>query len=250
MNTLLQTASFLHAGSHVRHGGWRMGRHSHQFHELVVVQRGGQETVIQCDRLVAGEGDLLLYPAGEVHEEQQTRQDVLETDFIGFVCDAIPTGWPLKVNDVHGRIRVMAQWLRFERQSGGISSELQYPALLRAILAEYARLAESPGSSRLPERLRNYVESHIAETLTLERLAGHLQLSRYHLVRKYRAMTGCTPMSEVARLRIERARDMVLTTSLPLKDIPAMTGLNDIYHMTRLFRRHLGVTPGSLRRRH
>lgn len=249
MKRFIETASFLQIDSHIRHGGWRMARHSHDCHEFIIVHRGGQETAIGGRKLRAAEGDLLLYPARVLHEERQMRRGVLETDSIGFFCKTWPDTLPLLQADLRGRIRVMAQWLRSDRHREAAAAERRNPALLRAMLSEYVELAAGEVGDELAARLRSYVESRIADPLTLDDLSHHFKLSRYHLVRKYRAVTGQTPMAAVARLRLERARDIVLSTSLPLKDIPAMIGLNDVYHMTRLFRRHMGVTPGSLRRR-
>jgi transcriptional regulator GlxA family with amidase domain len=61
-------------------------------------------------------------------------------------------------------------------------------------------------------------------------------------------LTGLTPMEDLRQLRLEAARDLLLTTDLPLKAIAPRTGLGDEYHLSRLFRRAFGIAPGALRR--
>ena len=56
-----------------------------------------------------------------------------------------------------------------------------------------------------------------------------------------------TPMAMVRQLRLHHARDLIMSTSRPLKEIAPLCGLGDVYNMTRVFRRELGYTPGSLR---
>ena len=55
-------------------------------------------------------------------------------------------------------------------------------------------------------------------------------------------------MQDVRELRLELARNLILTTNEPLKVIAPQAGLGDEYHMSRAFRRYLGMPPGQLRR--
>ena len=56
-------------------------------------------------------------------------------------------------------------------------------------------------------------------------------------------------MEDVRTLRVEYARELILTTNLPLKAIAPMAGMSSEYALSKVFRRVLGTTPGALRRR-
>jgi transcriptional regulator GlxA family with amidase domain len=56
-------------------------------------------------------------------------------------------------------------------------------------------------------------------------------------------------MRDLQLLRVESAKQLILTTDLPLKAIAPLAGLGDEYRLSRVFRRHLGLPPGALRRR-
>jgi AraC-like DNA-binding protein len=248
MNTFWETAVFIHVGVNRKNEPWHFPAHRHTFHELLVILRGCQKTKMRGRAWTATGGEALLYAAGCAHEETRVPDGELETVFIGFHCADLPRNAPWRVIDARGRLRALSAWLVAERERRGSDYEAQTRALFQALLAEYFSLVRQDGATDLAARLRAYVETRMARPIALDDVARHLGMSKYHLIRRYRRQTGRTPMTDVARQRVERARDIVLTSSLPLKDIPEQVGLNDIYHMTRLFRRHLGTTPGGLRK--
>lgn len=98
-------------------------------------------------------------------------------------------------------------------------------------------------------RLQEYVDSHLADTITLEDLAQVVGTGVCGLSRMLRATWGTTAYRYVVDRRVERARQLVQLGDLPLKAIASMTGFSDQAHMTRTLRSRLGVTPGQLRAR-
>jgi len=84
---------------------------------------------------------------------------------------------------------------------------------------------------------------------TLAELAEHAGVSRAHLARAFRGLTGRTVGGYVRTLRVERARALLLHTDLPLSRVAYEAGFADQSHMTRLLGGMMGITPGRLRRR-
>ncbi|OGV61701.1 MAG: hypothetical protein A2498_03455 [Lentisphaerae bacterium RIFOXYC12_FULL_60_16] len=227
---------------------WHMRAHSHPFHELVVVIKGCQR--VKMDGVVreGGVGDVLLYPAGMAHEEWADEQGVFESFFMAFEAD-LPRAIPLPLHDHGGRIRMLVEWLREDmRLMGGDGASAEVlRGLVSAIVAQLARMP-STAEPELVERVRRHIREHVAEPLTLDGLAHVAGLSKFYFLRRYAGLAGRAPMADVRLIRVERARELVLSTSLPLKEIAVRAGLGDVYHMTRLFRHHLDRTPGQLRR--
>lgn len=96
-------------------------------------------------------------------------------------------------------------------------------------------------------RVREYVDAHLAETLTLERLAATVQLSPYHFARLFRATFGEPPYRYIQRMRMERAWQSLTRTDGKIVGIALSCGFSDHSQFTRAFRRHFGVNPSSLR---
>jgi AraC-like DNA-binding protein len=221
-----------------------MAGHSHPFHELIVVTAGRMTARMGGQLYSAEAGQCLWYPPGVIHEERSDAGSPVETHFIAFHWTGGDRRWPLCFADAKGRLATLTRWLLTERDAGKAVRE----AFLRAILAEFERVQTTPATPTLPERVRGYMRTHLAEAITLADLATCVGMSKFHFSRRYRQLTGLTPMEDLRQLRLEAARDLLLTTDLPLKAIAPRTGLGDEYHLSRLFRRAFGIAPGELRR--
>ncbi len=88
-----------------------------------------------------------------------------------------------------------------------------------------------------------------AAPLDLDRLAGAARLSKYHLVRCFRALHGCTPMAWLTRLRTQRALGLLGDASLSLDEVAARSGLGSRQTLFRQLRRHRGAGGQALRER-
>jgi transcriptional regulator of acetoin/glycerol metabolism len=101
-----------------------------------------------------------------------------------------------------------------------------------------------PGAMR---RVREHVELHLSESMDLAELAGVAGLSVYHFARAFKQSTGVAPHHYLVQRRIERAREMLARSELPLSEIALAAGFSDQSHLARLFRQMLGITPGQFR---
>ena len=102
-------------------------------------------------------------------------------------------------------------------------------------------------SAATRRRLRDYIEAHLGEPLTLGELAGLACLSEYHLARMFRASFGKPPHAWITDQRLERARSLLRATDLPLAQIAAQCGYADASHFSHRFRDALGSSPNMYR---
>lgn len=96
-------------------------------------------------------------------------------------------------------------------------------------------------------RVRAYLESHVTATVALDALAAVAGLSRFHLLRLFRAATGLSPHAYQVQLRLARARRL-LEQGVPPSHVAYEAGFADQSHLTRRFRAALGVTPAEYAR--
>jgi AraC family transcriptional regulator len=99
-------------------------------------------------------------------------------------------------------------------------------------------------------RVRAHVEAHLESTLRMRDLAAIARLSTGHFCRSFTRSFGTAPFAYVAGRRLARAQELMLTTDDPLSQIALACGLCDQSHLTRLFRRHVGMSPNAWRRSH
>ena len=225
---------------------WVLRGQRHRFHEMIVVYRGKIHLNINGGDLLGCPGDILFYQAGHTHDEQAHPDAQLETCWISFEWNTGPSVPPILVQDRQGRVRQLLQWLREEwisQEAGAAATRIRF---FQSILTEWHRLM-THREHLLVEKTRRFVRQHIDRHVSLDELAKHAGLSKYHFARVYRRLAGRTPMSDARAARIEEAQQLVLTTKLPLKEIAPLCGLGDQYRLSRLFRRYLNATPGEIR---
>lgn len=105
----------------------------------------------------------------------------------------------------------------------------------------------APRNDRLAAAL-GYARDHIAEALTVDRLAAAAGMSLRQFNRIFRAQTGTTPARVIERLRADLARGRIETTAEPVERIAEAVGFGDAENMRRAFIRIYGQPPQSIRR--
>jgi AraC-like DNA-binding protein len=91
---------------------------------------------------------------------------------------------------------------------------------------------------------RQYIEGHFAENVSLQALAQHVSLSPYYLLRAFRAEVGMPPYAYLESVRIRHTQRLI-KAGLPLAEVAAEVGFSSQSHMTRQFKKIIGVTPGQ-----
>jgi AraC family transcriptional regulator len=97
-------------------------------------------------------------------------------------------------------------------------------------------------------RAVDFIERNLAEPIRIRDIAAVVRLGPGHFSRAFRADFGESPYAYVIRRRIDQAREMMLLTDKSLAAIAVGCGLADQPHLTRLFRRIVGMSPASWRR--
>lgn len=95
--------------------------------------------------------------------------------------------------------------------------------------------------------VRAFIDRHYAKPLTVERLADLAGLSRFHFIRAFRASVGHTPHRYLRDRRIERAKELLITTPMPVTEICDTIGFHSLGSFSSLFRRATGETPAEYR---
>lgn len=161
----------------------------------------------------------------------------------------------IRANDpaIHRAAMQIAQ----EAAQGAAGSKLMVDALTSQLAVHilrrhaHVRFRECGGDGSLSFRqdraVREYVQHHLRETITLNDLATEVGMSRFHFARRFRAATGTTAHEFVLQQRVRRALTLLERTSTPLPEIAGECGFADQPHMTREFKKRVGLTPGAYR---
>jgi AraC family transcriptional regulator len=98
-------------------------------------------------------------------------------------------------------------------------------------------------------RLREFIENNLESDLSLAAMAAEVDISPLYLPRAFKAAFGESPHQYVLARRIERAKELLRNTELPVVDISLASGFSSQSHLSNWFLRRVGVSPAIYRRR-
>ena len=156
-----------------------------------------------------------------------------------------------------GRLSWLVQALHDEAQRGAPGGRLFAEGLSIALIAwlreHYGRrpARRTRGGAGLTptqqQRVRDCVEGHIGENLSVMRLAQEAALSPERFAKVFKASFGCTPYRWVQQRRVAEAVRLLNTTTKPIAEIALELGFASQSHFTQVFRQSTGTTPARLR---
>ena len=148
----------------------------------------------------------------------------------------------------------LAQRIRRHILRSDVSNEY-LKAMCMVLLVEMMRLPTTHRSTGRGERLDGdtlrsvltYIDANLDSELTVEALARLSGVVTHRFSRAFKSMVGETPHRFVLNRRVETARSLLQTTSIPIAEIAYATGFSSQSHMTTTLRRQIGITPAQLR---
>jgi AraC-like DNA-binding protein len=96
-------------------------------------------------------------------------------------------------------------------------------------------------------QVREYIDRHYAKPVSVAELSRLAGLSTFHFIRAFRAQAGMTPHQYLRDRRIARARELLVTTPLPVTEICDAVGFQSLGSFSALFKRLTGETRAAYR---
>lgn len=249
-------------------GRYRFPAHAHDRDVISLIGRGSHSVERRGSRTVAEAGSVVMMPRGWVHEGGNVDEggwriftlylpERLLEDVAGELLGGAPgpESLPERITrDLRLRralVRLHAEVLRVE---GGSADLLGQHEALLALLG-YVLRCYGPGrevrplgaAPRAVSRVRDHLHAYWAEPVTLAELSAIAGLSPFRLTRVFKAATGLPPHAYQIQLRVARAQEG-LRAGRPIAQVALDCGFADQSHLTRVFKRSLGFTPGQFRK--
>ena len=127
---------------------------------------------------------------------------------------------------------------------------LAIEGLVLEMLAEVSRRKTEGAVKKIPRWLgqaEELLHERFSESLRLSDISDAVGVHPVHLSRVFRKHYHCTIGDYMRRLRVEYASRQILTSRATLLEIASNAGFSDQSHFSRIFRRHMGVTPTEFR---
>lgn len=233
-------------------------RHAHEHPTMAVVLSGLFRKVVAGGVQEATPGALITEPAGERHVNwfgpRGARVVLLQP--LAFE-DEGEVPWRTLFGRPHITVdpwcAALARRIARELSVPDDLSLLAIEGLALELLVSAARARAPEPAARAPPWLARIEELlrvefvHPPSTRSLAREAG---VHPVHLARVFRRHHGCTAAAHVRKLRVAWAQEQLLRPGATATDVALEAGFSDQSHFTRVFRQHVGMSPGRWRRQH
>ncbi|MCC3376760.1 AraC family transcriptional regulator [Cohnella sp. REN36] len=98
--------------------------------------------------------------------------------------------------------------------------------------------------------VKEYVESHFGDDLSLDAIAGKLGITGPYLSTYFKEKTGINFSDYTYTVRMSKAKEMLKDTDLKIQDIASLVGYFTVASFNRVFKRFTGLTPSEFRRQY
>ncbi|GGM86045.1 helix-turn-helix transcriptional regulator [Streptomyces fuscichromogenes] len=233
--------------------------HTHAEFSIGVCVGGSEVIAYRGGHIRTGPGGIIVLAPGEMHTGGPATPDegyayrALYADpslLADGTLDAVPHFRDPVVYDPELVVALRRAHTDLVACPDPLEAETRLPWLLTALSRRHstARPArdEIPGAHGISLLVRDRLADELTTPPSLADLAADLGLSRYQLLRAFRTTMGVPPYAWLAQYRVTRARAL-LDSGLRPAEAAMLVGFADQAHMTRWFRRVLGVTPAAYR---
>jgi AraC-like DNA-binding protein len=239
----------------------QFGRHWHATYGFGFLEHGAHSSASGRGNVDAYAGDVITTNPGEVHDgrplggpSRRWRIVYVDCDVLGSISGGYSEITRPVIQDASLRGALQRLFCRVERWSARQDatgaevlaceeSLVEGCALLMARYGTTPVLGEAPGDVR---QVRDRLADDPLNAPTLSDMAKMAGLSRYQVLRRFESVYGLPPHAWLLRQRAERARALIRDGS-SLAGAAASAGFSDQSHMTRIFVRQFGFTPGAWR---
>ncbi|MBC5768513.1 helix-turn-helix domain-containing protein [Ramlibacter albus] len=237
--------------------GRHYGRHWHSDYVLGVLDAGAQRSASGRGIVEAQPGDLLCANPGEVHDGRPQGGPVRRWRSLYFARDAfadVAGGREVAVtrpviSDPQLRaalLRLLQRLTQRRHGEGTLACDEALVETLAQLVTRHAAVPPPREAQACVAAVRDFLADDLLATPSLSQLAAVAGLSRFQVLRRFQRAYGLPPHAWLQQQRAERARSLI-RRGATLAQAAAASGFADQSHMTRVFVRHFGFTPGAWR---
>ena len=245
--------------------------HYHTFHKIIEFLGGESGYGVEGKQYLLQPGDLVLVPQGCIHRPEaepnapyERRILYLSPEFLrraGGSCDLAACfdrareEFRFVVHPADGTGGAQLAALEAAEREEAFGRELLAQSLLfqfliglnRAMADDLLQYAKPAAYDRKIESILRYLSEHLTEPVSIDDLAARFFVSKYHMMRQFRAQTGYTIHGYLTGKRLMRARAMI-AAGTPVLQASEESGFGDYSAFLRAYRKQFGAAPNQEKR--
>jgi len=249
---------FLHA-YYVQHA---YPRHSHDYFVICLIERGRQSFLHDGSKYATPPGGVILINPGAVHtgeaaDEQgfemlslyptTSQMETIASELTGR-HQGLPFFKDVRIDDPWATKNLWSLHKALFNASNSLEHESRFTWVMTQLVKRYADVSYTERKlgreKKLVEQVCSYIHENFVNGVSLSEMAQYVALSPYYLLRVFRAEVGMPPYVYLENVRVRYAQKRI-EEGRPLADVALESGYSSQSHMTRHFKRIIGVTPGQ-----
>ncbi|UJF36083.1 AraC family transcriptional regulator [Paenibacillus hexagrammi] len=131
----------------------------------------------------------------------------------------------------------------------GFHIKTLFHQFLYELLLQLQEMGGEAAAPSLEDQAVRYLEQNYSESITIDDLAENLDCNVRQLQRIFKAQLSMSPMEYLIQVRLDRAKEFLQHTNIPLGQIADAVGYSDSYYFSRLFKKYIGLSPSRFRER-
>lgn len=233
--------------------------------ELMFIRAGSGSYNIDGRNYRVQQGDLLLFNAHVLHDENPTASD----DLLIFSCGVGQLkvdGLPTNILTTRAQPAVMPSGefydeicQLFDQLWTHVNSKRVYSAemsdnllsvlllLCRNLWMAHKPEHESP-QTLLGQRVKEYIDNHYKDDIALSSITAALNMSQFYLAHVFKAYSGYSPKQYQTRRRIGEAQNLLLSTDLGVTEVANAVGYDNVNNFHRIFHNLVGIPPARYKK--
>lgn len=237
------------------------GMHWHERMELLLIYSGSLLLHIGGREFTAKENSLVIIPPERAHMgisgNNGVRYRTVMFDITAFYNSTSATDKFLKpivkqINDFNpvtddAEIVALCDSLIKEQLSGNVASPLIVIGKIYELLGLlYRRCLCEPVLLAPDSKFKNvidYIGDNYFDDISSAKLSRHFGYDEAYFCRRFKSVTGLTPMNYIQILRLETAKEKIKSGNFKISEISALCGFSDVSYFTRCFKKRYGMTP-------
>lgn len=250
--------------------GSRVDEHTHDFFHYIYILKGQGEIRIGNATCEMHPNDIYLIPPNTTHGFLNTHTsskllcaeikfDVHDSEYRKTVL-GLPHMLSVKntpvsriLMDIYKEMRVKDS---FSESISALLMQELFSYLLRASFCTHETAKPQPkqdGATKTGDdlsRVLDYIFENVQNNITLQDLANICCLEKTYFLKKFKMLTGYTPMAYVRKEKIKKAKELLIYSDMNITQISEAVGFESIHHFSNVFSKATGMSPNRFKKEH
>ena len=242
-------------------------RHVHEGYCINVIESGAQRFYRSGVNHIAPQNSIVLVNADQVHDGHKAAENGwsyramyptpellsnVSLELQGVKSDA-PWFPQAVVADAFMANKLRELFVLLSQSNNKLARETLYLSTMLQLISRHAKqtkpLLPLTHEPHVVRRMREYLDEHFADNVSMQTLADSAELSPFYLARLFNKTVGLPPHAYQVQRRVHNAKRLLRSEfRYKLSDVAVECGFSDQSHLNRHFKRALGVTPGAYQR--